>query len=120
MEAILLGIILSIFAGLSTTLGSVIVLIFRNPGPKFITLALSFSAGIMILISFVELLQEGIKAFGIMMGLLIFLLGMAIMYGIDNLVSHRYEFEGKFLIDESRQIIPTDNPKQSKDLQGSL
>jgi len=118
MEAIILGIILSIFAGLSTTLGSIIVLVFKNPGPKFITLALSFSAGIMIFISFVELLQEGIEALGVMLGMLIFLLGMAIMYGIDNLVSHRYEFEGKFLIDQSGQFITSENPKQSKNLHG--
>lgn len=117
MEGIILGILLSIFAGLSTTLGSIIVLVFKNPGPKFITLALSFSAGIMIFISFVELLQEGIEALGVMLGVFIFLLGMAIMYGIDNLVSHRYEFEGKFLIDESGQFITSENTKQSKNLQ---
>jgi len=79
MESFLFAILLATIAGLSTTVGSVIVLFFRNPGPKFLTIALSFSAGVMILVSFVELLQEGIEAFGIMWGLLLFLFGMVLL-----------------------------------------
>lgn len=95
MEPLLFAFLLSTLAGLCTTIGAVIVLFFRNPGPKFITLALSFSAGVMIFVSFVELLQDGINALGLMPGLIFFLIGMVIMMGIDKLVSHRYGFESE-------------------------
>jgi len=47
----------------------------------------------MILISFVELLQEAISTMGFFTGLLFFFVGMFIMLLIDVLISHRYEFE---------------------------
>jgi len=114
MESFLFAILLATIAGLSTTVGSVIVLFFRNPGPKFLTIALSFSAGVMILVSFVELLQEGIEAFGIMWGLLLFLFGMVLMMGIDKFVSHRYEFEGDCLAEQGTcPLLPEENPSSN-------
>ena len=54
----------------------------------------------MILISFVELLQEGINTLGLFTGLLFFFIGMSIMLLIDVSISHRYEFETLHLIYE--------------------
>ncbi len=53
---------MSLFAGLSTGLGGLIVVLKRKPGPAFLAAALGFSAGVMVYVSFVELLPEGIDS----------------------------------------------------------
>ena len=93
LSDILFALSLSLLAGLSTTIGSVIAFIVKKPNPKFISLIMGFSAGVMILIAFVELLQKGIESIGLLSGLLFFFLGMLIMFGIDVFISHEYEFE---------------------------
>jgi len=93
LEDFLFAFFLSLIAGLSTTIGSVIAFIVKKPNPKFISFIMGFSAGVMILIAFVELLQEGIVSLGLLSGSLFFFLGMLIMFGIDAFISHEYEFE---------------------------
>ncbi|NVM18374.1 MAG: zinc transporter ZupT [Candidatus Lokiarchaeota archaeon] len=93
MDDILIALLLSLFAGLSTTIGSVTAFVVKKISPKFISFAMGFSAGVMILIAFVELLQEGIESIGLLTGSLFFFLGMLIMFGIDAFISHEYEFE---------------------------
>jgi ZIP family zinc transporter len=93
MENVFFAIFLSLLAGLSTTIGSLIAFFLRKPNPRFISFLMGFSAGVMILISFVELLQQSIKSVGLLMGLMFFFLGMIIMFCIDVLVSHEYQFE---------------------------
>jgi ZIP family zinc transporter len=79
-------------AGLSTTIGSLLGLIVKKPGPKFIGFTLGFSAGVMILVSFVELLPKAISTEGIgFLGAHIaFFSGMAVYFLIDLLVPHDY------------------------------
>lgn len=93
MEPILIALLLSLIAGLSTTIGSFVAFFLRKPSNRLISFIMGFSAGVMILISFVELLQEGIRTNGVFVGILYFLLGMAIMLLIDMGVSHYYEYE---------------------------
>ncbi|MFX1601788.1 MAG: zinc transporter ZupT, partial [Promethearchaeota archaeon] len=95
MEAFLFALILTTIAGLSTTIGSFIAFIVKEPSKKFISLIMGFSAGVMILISFVELLQEGIETLGFLFGHIYFLIGMLLMLIIDISISHKYEFENK-------------------------
>ena len=45
------ALLLSALAGLSTTLGSLMGIFIRQPGPRFMTLTLGFSGGVMILVS---------------------------------------------------------------------
>ena len=52
------ALLLAAGAGLSTTLGSLLGLVVKKPGPKFMGFTLGFSAGVMILVSFVELLAQ--------------------------------------------------------------
>lgn len=92
-EIIIFALLLTLLAGLSTTIGCIISFFVKEPSPRFISLIMGFSAGVMILISFVELLQEGIKTMGLFTGLLFFFVGMFIMLLIDVSISHRYEFE---------------------------
>ena len=58
------ALLLSALAGLSTGIGSLLGLVVRKPGPRFMALTLSFSAGAMILVSFGSLLQQSIEAIG--------------------------------------------------------
>ncbi|TFF86035.1 MAG: zinc transporter ZupT [Promethearchaeota archaeon] len=95
MEQALFAILLSLIAGLSTTIGSVIAIVLKKQNPRFISFIMGFSAGVMILVSFVELLQESIEFNGILFGILFFILGMLIMFIIDIKVSHHYQFEDK-------------------------
>lgn len=105
MEIFLLAFLLSLFAGLSTTLGSFIAFAMKRPNPKFISFIMGFSAGIMILISFAELLQQSINTNGIFMGFVFFFIGMLIMLVIDIFVSHKYEFE------DSIEVFVSENGK---------
>lgn len=49
---------LTLFAGLSTGIGSAIALIARRTNTRFLSVALGFSAGVMIYVSFVEILVK--------------------------------------------------------------
>lgn len=52
-----------LFAGLSTALGGLLVALQRHPSERFLAASLGFSAGVMLYISFVELLPQGIDGF---------------------------------------------------------
>ena len=111
LEDFLFAFLLSLLAGLSTTIGSVIAFLVKKPNPKFISFIMGFSAGVMIFISFVELLLKSIssigdqlgESIGYQFGVLFFFLGMGIMFLIDVVVSHKYEFE------DSIEILMNDN-----------
>ena len=87
------ALLLSTLAGLSTTVGSLLGIFVRKPGPRFMTLTLGFSGGVMILVAFVELLQGGIQAIGFGRAHLAFFGGMLTMFLIDALVPHTYMAE---------------------------
>ncbi len=63
---------LTLFAGLATGIGSALALLTNKTSTKFLSVALGFSAGIMIYVSFVEILAEAqdalIAAFGVRSG----------------------------------------------------
>ncbi len=87
------ALLLSALAGLSTTIGSLLALFVRKPGPRLMAVTLGFSGGVMILVSFVELLPRGIEAIGFAPANLIFFAGMAVMFLIDELIPHDYMAE---------------------------
>ncbi len=95
IETLLYALILTSLAGLSTTIGSLIAFLVKEPSKKFISLIMGFSAGVMILISFVELLNAGIEASTFLIGHIFFFFGMILMLVIDMGISHKYEFEDK-------------------------
>jgi ZIP family zinc transporter len=97
------ALLLSALAGLSTTVGSLAGIFVRQPGPRFMTLTLGFSGGVMILVSFVELLQGGIEAIGFAPAHLAFFGGMGAMFLIDALIPHDYMAEHHHTEEEARQ-----------------
>jgi len=84
------ALLLSTLAGLSTTVGSLLALFVRKPGSRLMTLTLGFSGGVMVLVSFVELLPAGIDALGFGLANLAFFGGMVAMFLIDELIPHDY------------------------------
>jgi ZIP family zinc transporter len=87
---IAIALLLTAGAGLSTTVGSVLGLVVRKPGPRFMGFTLGFSAGVMILVSFVELLQGSIDSIGFLPACIGFFIGMSSIFIIDSLVPHEY------------------------------
>ncbi len=87
---ILMALLLTTVAGLSTTLGSFIGIVVAKPGPRFMALTLGFSGGVMVLVSFVELLAKGTESIGFGPAHLAFFGGMLAMFLIDALIPHDY------------------------------
>lgn len=85
-----LALLLSALAGFSTVIGSFIGIVVRKPGPRFLAVSLGFSAGVMILVSFVELLQSGINSIGFNPALIAFFAGTLLMFLADASIPHDY------------------------------
>ena len=86
----LFAFLLATAAGLSTTIGSVIGLAVSKPSAKFMAFTLGFSAGVMILVSFVELLPGSIEAIGFLPAHIGFFFGMIGFFLIDSCIPHEY------------------------------
>ena len=84
---------LTAVAGLSTTIGSLLGVFVKKPGPRFMALTLGFAGGVMVLVAFVELLQGGIEAVGFGLAHVAFFAGMLGMFLIDFSIPHEYMAE---------------------------
>ena len=82
--------LLTTLAGLSTTIGSFLGMAVRKPGPRFMGFTLGFSAGVMILISFVVLLPGSIESIGFVQAHISFFLGMVGIFLVDVFAPHEY------------------------------
>ena len=93
-HSILFAFLLTLFAGLSTGIGSAIAFFAKKTNIKFLTFSLGFSAGVMIYVSFVEIFLMGAdvltEAAGIREGwwaaVLAFFGGIALIGIIDRLI----------------------------------
>jgi ZIP family zinc transporter len=85
-----LALLLTTLAGLSTTLGSLLGLAVRRPGPRFMSATLGFSAGVMVSVSFVELLPGGIESIGFAYAHFGFFIGIILIFLIDYLLPHEW------------------------------
>lgn len=92
-NGILIGFVLTAIAGLATAIGSVIAFFTKTTNTKFLAAALGFSAGVMIYISFVELLaganndlQQIFGKSGAFYALAAFFGGIFISLAIDRLI----------------------------------
>lgn len=87
------ALLLTVFAGLSTGIGSTIAFFIRSPKYTYLSFLLGLSAGVMVYISFVELLGTAIADVGFMKANIAFFVGIAVFAVIDILVPHSYEEE---------------------------
>ena len=56
MKEILFAFLLTLLAGLSTGVGSLVALLTRQTNKRFLSVSLGFSAGVMIYVSMIEIL----------------------------------------------------------------
>jgi ZIP family zinc transporter len=87
---------LTLLAGLSTGIGSAIAYFIRRPRIIYLSFSLGLSAGVMIYVSFVELLPKAVQMVGQQVGVLSFFIGMGFIAIVDLLVPepenpHNYE-----------------------------
>uniref|UniRef100_UPI003670BA9A zinc transporter ZupT n=1 Tax=Campylobacter coli TaxID=195 RepID=UPI003670BA9A len=93
-EQIFIAILLTLFAGFSTAIGSVIAFFSRKDDLRILSLGLGFSAGVMMYISFMEILPKALKDFqnyynshwGELLGLACFFGGILVSLFIDRLI----------------------------------
>jgi zinc transporter, ZIP family len=94
IDQILIAFGLTLFAGLSTGIGSAIAFFAKRTSTKFLSIALGFSAGVMIYLSFVEIFPKAQEILGAEAGnrggylltILAFFSGMLLIAIIDKLV----------------------------------
>lgn len=101
---VLFAFTLTLLAGLSTGIGSVMAFTSKRFSPKFLSAALGLSAGVMIYVSFIEIFPKARESLNAIYGdsighwftVAAFFLGMGIIALIDNLVpSHENPHELK-------------------------
>ena len=91
---VIIAFLLTLIAGLSTGFGSLIALVSKSRSYKFLSLFLGISAGVMIYVSFMEILPESIsnlqKTYGTKLGMQLavfsFFGGMGISSFIDKII----------------------------------
>ncbi|MFA5032486.1 MAG: zinc transporter ZupT [bacterium] len=85
-----IALLMSAMAGLSTTIGSLFGISIKKPSDRLMSFVLGFSAGVMIMVSFVELLANSIESIGFLSANIGFLVGMGVMFLIDYFIPHEY------------------------------
>jgi ZIP family zinc transporter len=81
-----LAFVLTAIAGLSTGIGSAIAYFIRKPRMIYLSFSLGFSAGVMIYVSFVELLPNALENVGEILGIAAFFIGVIFIGIIDMII----------------------------------
>ena len=90
-------IILSVLAGLGTGLGGLVVLV-RKPGEKLFVFLIGLAAGLMIMISFMELLFDSLRISGLFPAAVGFIAGSLLLFILDFLLPHKHIVSEKGVI----------------------
>lgn len=98
----LLAFLVSFIAGVSTAIGGLLGLSLRKLSHELLAAVLSFAAGVMLYISFAELLNHAIEGVGFPAAHVYFFSGTALMFIIDILVPHHGEERTKRGSERSR------------------
>ena len=85
-ENVGIALALTLVAGLSTGIGSAIAYFIKRPKIVYLAFALGLSAGVMVYISFMEMLPEAMETMGEGWALLVFFVGIGVMALIDLVV----------------------------------
>ncbi len=83
---VLSALLLTALAGFSTGIGSVIAYFIKKPKMIYLSFSLGFSAGVMIYVSFVELLPKAVDGAGKISGLVAFFMGILFIGLIDMMI----------------------------------
>ena len=81
-----IALLLTLIAGLSTGIGSAIAYFIKKPKMRYLSFSLGFSAGVMVYVSFVELLPQALEGAGQALGVTAFFIGIIFIGLIDLIV----------------------------------
>ncbi len=104
---------LTLIAGLSTGIGSAIAFFFKRPKMAYLAFALGLSAGVMLYVSFVELLPGAVAEVGDVWATIAFFLGILFIAIIDLLIPHDanpHEFASDDELDTISILEPIPEP----------
>ncbi len=93
------ALLLSLGAGLSTLLGALMVIFVKGRSEKLVTVSLGFAAGVMVSVSFLDMLPAATNALtvwagrqmGVVLSVAALLAGVFIATGLDRLVPHEHK-----------------------------
>ncbi|PWR74556.1 zinc transporter ZupT [Methanospirillum stamsii] len=103
MPDMIIALFLTTLAGLSTAIGAMMVFVMKEPKKHFLSPALGFSAGVMIYISFVEMLPDTIEKVGEGMAIVAFFMGVMIFALIDFMIPKDYNPHNFFRVNNSKK-----------------
>ena len=95
MENLITAFVLTLIAGVSTGIGAVLAFFTKRSSTRFLSVCTGLSAGVMLYVSFMELLPGGIHEIGegglaekpaTLLGILAFFAGIALIFLIDRLI----------------------------------
>ncbi|MFP3871727.1 MAG: zinc transporter ZupT [Candidatus Natronoplasma sp.] len=98
-----LALALTFLAGISTGVGGLIIYFIKKPKTVYLSLALGFAGGVMIYISFIELLPEAFEDAGESIGVLAFFLGIMLIGTIDYLIPEKESYDLSGLTEEDKE-----------------
>jgi zinc transporter, ZIP family len=85
-QQIIFAFLLTFLAGLSTGIGSLIAYFIKKPKTIYLSFSLGFSAGVMIYVSFVELLPKSVITVGQLTSVVVFFFGILLIAFIDMII----------------------------------
>ncbi len=110
--------LLTILAGLSTGIGSSIAFFIKKPKMSYLSFALGLSGGVMLYISFMELLPQGMEAIGEFWGIVVLFGGMLFIGIMDFLLPEvenpHHIVDSECLEEESKKCNDETNENKSK------
>jgi zinc transporter, ZIP family len=87
INAVFIAVFLSLIAGLGTAIGGLIAVI-RRPGPRLYGFLMGITAGVMITLSFLELVNEAWELQGFVIATIGFAAGALFMFALDVTIPH--------------------------------
>ncbi len=96
----------SFLAGSSTVIGASLLLCCGHPGKKFMAAILGFAGGVMLALTMFELMPEALELGSLSSVIIGFLLGCAMMFGLDLILPHAHMSRSRELEIENPDNFP--------------
>jgi ZIP family zinc transporter len=117
-QTVLIEFLLTLFAGLSTGIGSALAFFTRKTNTRFLSLSLGFSAGVMLYVSFVEILAKAKEALAKSLGefqgdiaVLLSFFGGILFIGLIDILIPSYENPHEVRHRHDLDEIHSDHPR---------
>ncbi|MEF8873653.1 MAG: zinc transporter ZupT [Candidatus Thermoplasmatota archaeon] len=98
-----IALLLTFLAGISTGVGGLIIYFIKKPKTVYLSLALGFAGGVMIYISFMELLPEAFEEAGEATAVLAFFSGIILLAVVDYVIPEKESYDLSAITDEDKE-----------------